>query len=121
MPFRLPLLSKALASCLDNVALVDRDKATGQFGQAFYRCFSWDVDFHRLRFLPRGNCGFERLARREMFCADENLVRQALAENGRRSFNEARYVVRAAVVEAINLLVEVAEQMERLNGDVGCP
>src|SRR5579862_2499038 len=51
--------------------------------------------------------------------SDELLVGQALVHDLRHGAHEARHVAGLAIVEPKDLLVHVAEQVERLDGDVG--
>ena len=46
-------------------------------------------------------------------------VSEALSDDAEGGFLKASPVGAVAVVEAVRLLVEIAEQMERLNGNVG--
>src|SRR5579871_409602 len=67
---------------------------------------------------PRRSCGFDRLARLREFLAGQRIEGQPLAEYGGGGFDEASGVRQLAVVETVNLFIEVTEQVERLNRHV---
>jgi hypothetical protein len=72
-------------------------------------------------FLPRRFIGLLRWSRRSRgyVCPDERVISEPLADNTSYRVNEPGHVLGLAVIEPIHLLIEVAEQMERLHGNVG--
>jgi hypothetical protein len=75
--------------------------------------------FHRIDLLPRRSCGFDRLARLRKLLAGQLVEGQPLAEDGRSRFDESLGVRHLAVVEPIDLFVEIAKQMKRFERYIG--
>jgi hypothetical protein len=77
---------------------------------------------HRRFFLPRRNCGSDFSARFRQFLAGQGGVGEALTEDSRAGFKEPSGVGVLAVVESIDLLIEVTKpsNSSRRSGDRAC-
>src|SRR5687767_13992978 len=104
------------------LALGDGQDFLAQRKESFMRCLAvaWRRLLHGAFFLPRRKCGSAALVRATFHHvrADERLVGESLADDGRSGDSEPLHVCQLAIVEAERLLIEVTKQMERFNGDV---
>jgi hypothetical protein len=110
---RLPFLFE-----LGDLVFIHGGHTSSEVGESFHWGVAFDVYLHRRCFLPRCWRGFTcccSLRTLRLRLADQDVVREALAEHIAAGIKEPLGVSALARVEPVRLLIEVAEEMERLD------